>query len=156
MTTMKKKHETPADLEGEIRQLDDEIRALQALPTDRDELLGMLRADLQRRAGAVQALIGEALVGLARNVQLRANEHAIGPAVDGQLHRAIQGNLITLADLKAWTLATVGADLLLDRVRAAAEAVEWPATMPAAERELRLAALVSKRDELRRRLEAIE
>lgn len=135
-----------ATAEAGIRQVDDEIRRLAALPAGRDEVLavvGDLIDDLVREA---RQPLGDALLALSRNPSMLHSPGYVGKAINGHAARLQSGRYLELEALRPVLIAIAGAEGLKRAVAEAANLVEWPDALGEADRARQLGAANRRRD----------
>lgn len=134
------------EAEAAIRQVDDELRHLAALPAGRDEVLevvGDLIDDLVREA---RKPLADALLQLSRNSSLLHSPGYVGNAINGLAARLQPGKYLDLGTLKPLLAGIAGVEALKAAVLDAADLVTWPDALDEADRARQLGAANRRRD----------
>lgn len=135
------------EAEAAIRQVDDELRHLAALPAGRDEVLevvGDLIDDLVREA---RKPLADALRQLSRNSSLLHSPGYVANFANGEAARLQPGKYLDLEALRPVLIAIAGSEGLKRAVAEAADLVTWPdALLGEADRARQLGAANRRRD----------
>ncbi len=134
------------EAEAAIRQVDDELRHLAALPAGRDEVLevvGDLIDDLVREA---RKPLADALRQLSRNSSLLHSPGYVANFANGEAARLQPGKYLDLEALRPVLIAIAGAEGLKRAVAEAADLVTWPDALDEADRARQLGAANRRRD----------
>ncbi|WP_300339085.1 hypothetical protein [Accumulibacter sp.] len=134
-----------SDADAGVRQADEEIRRLSGAPASKDEILNTLRLVVEEQVRAARLPISDGLLAMSRNSS-SANPIRLLEVANGMIGRLQSGKYLELGALKSILLASLGTDLIMGAIQDAADLVDWPSALSAADRVRQIAAANRHRD----------